>query len=310
MDESAPFLVGVSAGRPNVDDNAGSENRSDAEDGADDGTDWNAEDFPEWYRDKVTGSESGGEPDSQSESGSEAEPESDSGPGYPFDLAAVQTLDRLRFGPVTVLAGDNGTGKSTIVEAIAVAAGFNAEGGSRNLRFNTFDTHSPLHEQLTLSWNSRPRWGWFLRAETFYGMASHIAADDDPYGGVAHIFPDLHNRSHGESFLDLARSRFTGRGLYMLDEPESALSNRGQMELIAVMAESLAQGSQFIISTHSPLLMAYPGAALYELDAEVGIEPTSFDDLEATNLWRRFFNDPASFYKMILDPDPATDPRR
>lgn len=219
---------------------------------------------------------------------------------YPLNLAAVAMIDRLEFGQVTVLAGDNGSGKSTVVEAIAVAGGFNPEGGSRNLNFKTNDTHSELHEHLTLEWTSTPRWGWFLRAETFYGMASHIEADDDPYAGVKHIFPDLHNRSHGQSFIELASDRFTGKGLYLFDEPESALSFQGQMTLALIMAESIAAGSQFIIATHSPLLMAYPGAVVYEFDGDHGIERVDFQDLDATALWSRFFADPAMFYQRLL----------
>ncbi len=225
--------------------------------------------------------------------------------GYPFDVAAVAEIDRLEFGQVTVLAGDNGSGKSTVVEALAVAAGFNPEGGSRNLNFATNDTHSELHDHLTLEWVGRPRWGWFLRAETFYGMASHIEADDDPYAGVKHIFPDLHNRSHGQSFIELAADRFTGTGLYLFDEPESALSFQGQMTLALIMAESIAAGSQFIVATHSPLLMAFPGAVVYEFDAEYGFTEVGFDELDSTALWQRFFADPTSFYERLLnEPEP------
>lgn len=218
---------------------------------------------------------------------------------YAFDLAAVTMLDRLELGTVTVLAGPNGSGKSTVVEALAVAAGFNPEGGSRNLVFNTHDTHSELNEHLTLEWSRRPRWGWFLRAETYYGMASHITNDNDPYAGVAKMFPDLHGRSHGESFLSLAQSRFTGTGLYLFDEPESALSIQGQMALVAIIDESVRQGSQFIIATHSPLLMAYPGATIYEFDPEAGFDRCEFDELFSTSLWRRFFADPNSFYERL-----------
>lgn len=263
-------------------------------DAGDDANQWNADDFPAWYRDKLE------EPEPTVE---EPEPTEDLEPAdqYPFNLMAVRTLDRLKFGPVTVLAGDNGSGKSTLIEAIAVAAGFNPEGGSRNLMFETFDTHSPLHDHLVLRWDARPKWGWFLRAETFYGMASHITQDDDPAAGLAHIFPDLHNRSHGESFLALAESRFTGTGLYMLDEPESALSVQGLGRLINIMRRSAERGSQFIVSTHSPLLMAYPGAAVYELDAEHGVEPRNFEDLTSTVLWRRFFDNPEAFYRLTAN---------
>ncbi|MGE3618931.1 MAG: AAA family ATPase [Acidimicrobiia bacterium] len=215
--------------------------------------------------------------------------------GYPFGLPAVRDVDRIEFGAVTVLSGDNGSGKSTIVEAIAVAAGFNAEGGNRNLRFATADTHSPLHDHLVLRWRGRHHRGWFLRAESFYAMASHIGADRD----LQAVFPDLHGASHGESFLDLALARFLQPGLYVLDEPEAALSIQGQMALARVIAASVGSGGQFVIATHSPFLLAYPGAALYELGPD-GVARTTFDDLAATNLWRRFHQDPPTFYARLL----------
>lgn len=184
---------------------------------------------------------------------------------YPFDLPAVRDLD-LKLGPVTVLVGDNGSGKSTLIEAVAVAAGFNAEGGSANLRFETYATHSDLHRHLELRWRRRPRWGWFLRAETFYGMASQIALDDDPATGVAAMFPNLHDRSHGQSFLTLIESRFAGPGLYLMDEPESALSFQGQLQLLRLIHDGVAAGAQFILATHSPILMRAEGATIIQLD--------------------------------------------
>ena len=273
---------------------------------------WNKEDFPAWYQDNVGDTETNDDPASDP-----ANPEnrdasrrdmSDGVTGnptaqhsepstYALELAAVQTLDRLEFAPMTILAGANGVGKSTLLEAIAVTAGFNPEGGSRNLNFATHNTHSTLADHLTLEWNRHPRWGWFLRAETFYGMASHIENDEH----LAPTFPQFHHRSHGESFLDLATSRFTGKGLYMLDEPESALSVQGLISLCSLMAKSMAKGSQFIVSTHSPLLMAFPEAAVYELDAHDGITRTAFESLASTAIWRRFFADPASFYQKHVD---------
>ncbi len=219
---------------------------------------------------------------------------------YPFDIPAVRSLDDVVLGEVTVLVGDNGSGKSTIVEALAIAAGFNAEGGSLNLRFETHPTHSSLADHLVLEWDQRPKWGWFLRAETFYGMATHIELDDDPYGGVKHIFPDLHNRSHGQSFQTLLDSRFTSAGLYILDEPESALSFQGQLGLLSRMHQLVADGAQFIISTHSPLLMAFPEARLYELD-EDGAHLTPFDDLRVVELWRRFLDHPESLLRHLWE---------
>jgi predicted ATPase len=218
--------------------------------------------------------------------------------GFPFELEAVCQIATIEFAPVTVLVGDNGTGKSTIVEALALVAEFNAEGGGRNLRFATRSTHSSLHEHLAPRWKKRPAWGWFLRAETFYGMASHISRDND----LGEVFPDLHEESHGESFLDLAQERFQQPGFYVLDEPEAALSMRGQMVLARLIAESTTAGAQFVIATHSPFLMAYPQAAIYELTA-TGIERTAFDDLPAVALWRRFLDDPASYYERLLGDD-------
>jgi predicted ATPase len=222
--------------------------------------------------------------------------------GYPFELAVVRGLGTFPFGPVTCLVGDNGTGKSTIVEALAVAAGFNAEGGGRNLRFAMLATHSELHAHLELVWNERPRWGWFLRAETFYGMATYVAGDADPRTGVQGLFPDLHAVSHGESFLDIALTRFRTAGFYVLDEPESALSLVGQLKLLRIMHESCAAGSQFVLATHSPLLMAFPGATIVEF-GEDGAEVRDYDDVEVVGLWRRFLHEPDSFLRPLLADD-------
>ena len=183
---------------------------------------------------------------------------------YPYGLPAVAGLD-LPFSPVTMLVGDNGSGKSTLIEALAVAAGYNAEGGGRNLHFETFATHTDLHRHLELRWRQRSRWGWFLRAETFYGMASHIASDNDSTTGIASLFPALHDRSHGQSFLSLMESRFLQPGLYLMDEPESALSFHGQLQLLRLIHDGVASGSQFVLATHSPVLMrAAEGAATFE----------------------------------------------
>ena len=218
--------------------------------------------------------------------------------GFPFDMPVVQHIESIDFAPVTVFAGDNGTGKSTIVEAFAVMTGFNVEGGGRNLRFTTHATHSALHEHLVPKWRRQPKWGWFLRAETFYGMASHIARDS----ALADGFPDLHEESHGESFLDLAFERFQNPGFYLLDEPESALSMQGQMTLARLVSESVAAGSQFVIATHSPFLMRFPDASIYQFTMD-GIEPCEFDDLPAVDLWKRFFTDPTSYYERLLADD-------
>lgn len=247
---------------------------------------FDAEDFPAWYRDRI---EEEDESDETPDSGAASDPL-----GWVDALAAVRTLDHLEFGAVTVIAGDNGTGKSTLVEAIAIAAGFNPEGGSRNLQFSTYDTHSPLADELVLAWKRRPQWGWFLRAETFYGMASHIAEDE----WLRPTFPDFHRASHGESFLALADAKFRGEGLYFLDEPESALSIQGQRRLVDIMRRSLHKGSQFIVSTHSPLLMAFPDAAVIEVDVDEGLRRTTFEELASTRAWRGFWHDPADWFRM------------
>ncbi len=208
----------------------------------------------------------------------------------------MRELEKVAFGQVTFLVGDNGAGKSTIMEAVAVCAGFNAEGGSRNLRFDTFATHSALSDELELVWRRRPRWGWFLRAETFYGMATHIATDSDLQG----TFPDFHEESHGESFLDLAVNRFGQAGFYLLDEPEAPLSLQGQLRLLHIIHDSCVDGGQFVIATHSPILMAFPGAVIMELDAD-GLHRVGYEQVQAVQLWRDFLSDPALFFRHLLN---------
>ncbi|ADP81705.1 AAA family ATPase [Pseudofrankia inefficax] len=229
--------------------------------------------------------------------------------GYPFSLPAVAWLargDGLRLGAgVTFLVGENGTGKSTLVEALAVAAGFNPEGGSQNFRFATRATESPLGDHLVLSWEARkPRTGFFLRAESYYNVASEIERLDsdgptrllDSYGGVS-----PHERSHGESFLDLATHRFGPDGLYILDEPEAALSVRGAMALLARFADLAAAGCQLIVATHSPVLLALPGATIYEIDADGAIGPVGYDDALPVRMTRDFLAAPDRYLRHLLD---------
>ncbi|BEL03930.1 AAA family ATPase [Actinoplanes sichuanensis] len=226
---------------------------------------------------------------------------------YPFDLPAVRALresGELRLTtPVTFLAGDNGTGKSTLVEAIAVAAGFNPEGGSTSFNFATRASESSLGDHLVLSRvpGRRPRTGYFLRAETFYNVATEIdnLGVTDGYGGTS-----LHERSHGESFLDLATHRFGPSGLYLLDEPEAALSVQGCLALLMRINELVALGSQFIIATHSPILLASPDATIFEIGAGGDISRIDYDQADAVVLTRAFLASPARFLGRILnDPD-------
>ena len=228
---------------------------------------------------------------------------------YLAALPAVRALgDRehpLRFpADVTFLVGENGTGKSTLLEAIAVACGFNAEGGTRNFDFSTRATHSPLHEHLTVGRTAYPRDGFFLRAESFYNVATNIDEMDempgmggrviDSYGGVS-----LHEQSHGESFLALVKHRFSGRGLYLLDEPEAALSPSRLMTLLVLIHNLVGEESQFVIATHSPILMAYPGACIYQLSQD-GIQRTAYRDTEHYQLTRRFLEAPERMIELLF----------
>ncbi|MBQ3706171.1 MAG: AAA family ATPase [Clostridia bacterium] len=209
---------------------------------------------------------------------------------------------------VTFFVGENGSGKSTLIEALAISQGFNPEGGTKNFRFSTENSHSELHDYLRVVRGAMyPRDGFFLRAESFYNVASNIdQMDREPglggpvigsYGGVS-----LHKQSHGESFLALAENRFGGRGLYILDEPEAALSPRGIIRLMQRMDELLSLDSQFIISTHSPMLLAFPGAEVYQIRAE-GIESVRFQDTDHYRTSVRFLQNPESAVEEILGRD-------
>ena len=228
---------------------------------------------------------------------------------YLADLAAVQHLQRegvLVFDrDVTFFVGENGSGKSTLLEAIAVAFGFNAEGGSRSFHFSTEATHSELYHYLTLVRERHGKDGYFLRAESFYNVASVIDQEDrvpsrgekiiDGYGGVS-----LHQQSHGESFLTLMRERFRGQGLYILDEPEAALSPLGQMSLLVELDNLVKRGAQFIIATHSPMLMAFPQARVYQF-TEQGIAAVDYRETAHYQLMRRFLDDPERMLALLLD---------
>ncbi len=218
---------------------------------------------------------------------------------FPFTLPAVQALDGLAFDPkVTFLVGENGSGKSTILEALALALGFNAEGGSRNFNFATRRSESELHRALRVVRGiRRPRDGFFLRAESFFNAATYleqIGVDLDAYGGRS-----LHEQSHGESFLALAMERFMPDGIFFLDEPEAALSPQGALSLLRRMRELAIDGAQFVVATHSPILMAYPDAYLYEL-SERGIERVDYRDTDHYRLTRSFLEDPQAFLRHLF----------
>lgn len=219
---------------------------------------------------------------------------------YPFSLPAIRHLDRIPLHrAVTYIVGENGSGKSTLLEAIAVAWGFNAEGGSRNFRFSTRASHSSLHDYLVLAKTVRkPTDGFFLRAESFFNVASEIenlGIELEPYGGRS-----LHEQSHGESFLALMMNRFRGQGLYILDEPEAALSPQRQLAVLSRMHDLVTDQSQFIIATHSPILMAYPDSTIYRLSSE-GIAEVAYEDTEHYQVTKDFLANPQRMLDILLE---------
>lgn len=225
---------------------------------------------------------------------------------YPFSLPAVRGLRSLELHPkVTYFVGENGSGKSTLLEAVAVASGLNPEGGSRNFAFSTRASHSPLHRHLRLVQGlHRPRDRFFLRAESFFNLSTEIEhLDSEPSFGppVIESFggQSLHEQSHGEAFFSTFLHRFGGGGLYILDEPEAALSPVRQMALLSIIHDLLGEGSQFLIATHSPIVMAYPESTIFALDGE-RIESVAYEDTEHFRVSRDFLNHPQRALRELL----------
>ncbi|MDV8000700.1 AAA family ATPase [Rhodococcus sp. IEGM 1408] len=216
---------------------------------------------------------------------------------WPYSIPAVADLTRdgLELEDLTILVGENGAGKSTIVEAVAMAYGLNSEGGSVNSRNSTWASESVLHSALRLvRGGAAPKWGYFLRAETMHGLFTYLQST-----GPEH---DFHSRSHGEAFWDmLTTSRFSGGGLFVLDEPEAGLSFDAQLRLVALLLELAGRrGAQVLLATHSPVLASVPGAALYELSDD-GMRRSRWEDLAMVNHYRRYLAAPESYLRHLLE---------
>lgn len=230
---------------------------------------------------------------------------------YPFSAPAIRHLHEIKLDPrVTFFVGENGTGKSTLLEAMALRLGFNTEGGTKNMRFDTRrpdrdeydDNDDPvqkLRRCLTVAKTGHPGDGFFLRAESFHNVATYI-----DHVGAAHNYggQSLHEMSHGESFFRLLDNRLTGDGIYIFDEPEAALSPQRQFAMLGIMHRLVKEHSQFIIATHSPLLLAYPFATIYELSAS-GIEQVKFEDTDHYRFSRDVLNAPQRYVERLLRED-------
>ncbi|MBC6696141.1 AAA family ATPase [Terrisporobacter mayombei] len=217
---------------------------------------------------------------------------------YPFSLPIIKELTSLKLHPgVTFIVGENGSGKSTLLEAIAIAYGFNPEGGTKNFNFSTYNSHSLLYKYIHLIKGIKtPKDGFFLRAESMYNLASNIDELDviDSYGGRS-----LHQQSHGESFLSIMINRFSKNGLYILDEPEAALSPTRQMSMITRIHDLINENCQFIISTHSPILMSYPNSIIYEIK-NGRLKKTKLEDTEHYQITKSFLENKNKFLDILL----------
>jgi len=223
--------------------------------------------------------------------------------GYPFDIPMIKNFSCLEFNkPVTFIVGENGSGKSTLIEALAINLGLNPEGGSQNFIFNTFDTHSELSSHMIVEKGiRRPSTKYFLRAESFYNVATETEKNLAAlYGGMNGV--SLHKCSHGEFFLHLIENRFYNNGLYILDEPEAALSPTSQMKFLVLLDDLVKNGCQLVICTHSPIILSYPNAEIYQ-EKDGKLELNNYKDTDIYNLYRSFLFDTDRIVQMLLNTD-------
>ncbi len=218
---------------------------------------------------------------------------------YLRKIESIAGVEQLSFHrPITFFVGENGSGKSTLLEAIAVAYGFNPEGGTRNYAFSTYDSHSELCNAVRLiKGPHKPGWGYFLRAESFYNVAS---AEDEYSKGPGGVPQHFHEKSHGESFLAMAQSNFKGNGVYLLDEPEAALSPQRQLTLLLEIDRCAREDAQFIIVTHSPILLGMPQAEILSFDEGV-IHPCKYEDTDSYQVTEMFINNREQMLKRLLE---------
>lgn len=228
---------------------------------------------------------------------------------YPFHLPIIKNLKEIHFPEqVTFFVGENGSGKSTILEAIAYHAGFGAEGGSKNISFktsyeNTYQGIQNFTECLTLSWRQKPKDGYFFRAESFYNVANYIDYLERECGGKAYKAyggKSLHSQSHGESFLSFFSNRMGKDGFFILDEPEAALSPQRQLSLLVAMNELCKNcNTQFIIATHSPILLAYSGSTIYSCDGDY-LKKISYKETSHYQITKQFLDYPELYLKNLF----------
>jgi predicted ATPase len=222
---------------------------------------------------------------------------------YPFSIEAVKNLDSISFhAPVTFLIGENGVGKSTLIEALAVLLELNAEGGSQNFRFSTQNTTSNLSDYLGMETYNRPKTKFFLRMESFYNFSTEVErlVKEDGFSELREVYGgNLHACSHGESSLKIVQNRFVDHGLYILDEPEAALSIQSQMKLLCLIDDLVKKGSQFIIATHSPILIRYRNGEI--LDLENHFEKVEYKNTAIYQMYKMYLDIPEKMQQKLFD---------